>query len=106
MARPGFPLLRDLARSWFVLAMFGLFLLAIPGLVLFALNLFGAQVKVNEKLENRYNLTYHIPIGWWVGLILLLVPLAIILLYFLKLKRKSLSVPSTFLWRKSIEDFH
>src|SRR5262249_49516687 len=31
---------------------------------------------------------------------------AIILLYFLKLKRKPLSVPSTFLWRKSIEDLH
>src|SRR5262249_25499696 len=35
-----------------------------------------------------------------------LVPLAILLLYFLKLKRKPLAVPSTFLWRKSIEDLH
>ena len=37
---------------------------------------------------------------------LLLVPLLLILLYFLKLKRKPLQVPSTFLWRRVIEDLH
>jgi hypothetical protein len=31
-------------------------------------------------------------------------PLAILALYFLKLKRAPLEVPSTYLWRKSIED--
>ena len=34
------------------------------------------------------------------------VPPAIVLLYFLKLKRQPLEVPSTYLWRKSIEDLH
>ncbi|MFH1921504.1 MAG: VWA domain-containing protein [Planctomycetota bacterium] len=34
------------------------------------------------------------------------IALAIILLYFLKLKRRPLEVPSTYLWHRSIEDLH
>jgi hypothetical protein len=43
--------------------------------------------------------------AWQWGL-LALVPPAIIALYFLKLKRQPLEVPSTYLWKKSIEDMH
>lgn len=43
------------------------------------------------------------PLMW--GL-LALVPLGIILLYFLKLRRQPLVVPSTFLWSRTIEDLH
>ncbi|MEK6247658.1 MAG: BatA and WFA domain-containing protein, partial [Planctomycetales bacterium] len=42
----------------------------------------------------------------WQWAILGLVPPAILALYFLKLKRLPLEVPSTYLWRKSIEDLH
>jgi len=42
-------------------------------------------------------------VGWTlIGL----VPPAIIALYFLKLRRQPLEVPSTFLWSKTIEDLH
>jgi len=41
--------------------------------------------------------------GWFV---LAGVPVGIIALYFLKLKRKPVKVPSTLLWRKSLEDLH
>ncbi len=42
----------------------------------------------------------------WQWAVLAAIPPAIVLLYFLKLKRTPLEVPSTFLWRKSIEDLH
>jgi hypothetical protein len=46
------------------------------------------------------------PFAWWQWLLLAAVPPAIILLYFLKLKRRPIEVPSTYLWHKSIEDLH
>ncbi|HEV7224795.1 MAG TPA: BatA and WFA domain-containing protein [Pirellulales bacterium] len=42
--------------------------------------------------------------GQWAALAV--VPPAIVALYFLKLKRQPLEVPSTYLWQKSIEDLH
>src|ERR1700730_2826854 len=98
--------LEMLGRSWFGVALVVLLLLAIPGFLLFGLNVAGAEGKVNEWLQERLQVTHHIPFAWWVALILLLTPVLVVLLYFLKLKRKPLSVPSTFLWRKSIEDLH
>ncbi len=51
-------------------------------------------------------MTFINMLSWWQWLILAAAPPAIVLLYFLKLKRTPLEVPSTFLWRKSIEDLH
>ena len=42
----------------------------------------------------------------WQWTLMALVPPAIFALYFLKLKREPLEVPSTYLWRKSLEDLH
>ena len=42
----------------------------------------------------------------WAWLLLVLVPPAIIALYFLKLKRAPVVVPSTYLWLRTIEDLH
>ena len=43
------------------------------------------------------------PLAW---ALLGLIPVGIILLYFLKLKREPVEVPSTYLWAKTIEDLH
>ena len=45
-------------------------------------------------------------LNWWQWSILACVPPAIVALYFLKLKRLPVEVPSTYLWRRSIEDLH
>ena len=37
---------------------------------------------------------------------LALIPIGIVLLYFLKLRRKAVEVPSTYLWKRTIEDMH
>jgi hypothetical protein len=42
----------------------------------------------------------------WEWLLLAAVPAAIVALYFLKLRRQPLEVPSTLLWHKTIEDLH
>ena len=42
----------------------------------------------------------------WQWAILGLVPIGIVLLYFLKLRREPVEVPSTFLWSRTIEDLH
>ena len=43
------------------------------------------------------------PWQWWL---LGIIPFAILLLYFLKLRREAAEVPSTFLWSQTIEDLH
>ena len=45
-------------------------------------------------------------LSWWQWLVLAAIPPLIVLLYFLKLKRHPLEVPSTYLWSRTIEDLH
>jgi len=43
-------------------------------------------------------------LSWWQWSILAAIPPAIVAIYFLKLRRRPVEVPSTYLWHKSIED--
>jgi hypothetical protein len=100
------PLLAFLRATWFPVAMIGLFLLAIPGVILVILTLLELDRPINSWLEDNLSISYQLAVNPWVALIFLFLPLVIVILYFLKLKRKPIQVPSTFLWKKSIEDVH
>ena len=93
-------------RHWFPIALLLLLLLALPGFVLFGLDLAGESAGANAWLEDRLGLSHHLAIGHSAGAILFLIPFFLLLLYFLRLKRKPHTVSSTFLWKKSIEDLH
>jgi hypothetical protein len=92
---------------WFPVCLSILLLAALPGLVLLVLFLRGMQDDVNEWAKaNFIPLAYKPRLEPWLALLLVLAPVGVLLLYFLKLKRRPLQVPSTFLWKKSIEDLH
>ena len=94
-----------LLKNWFLLALIALAFLAIPGVILVMLRLVGWDGEINKVLLTL-QISYELRLSPWIALILLMLPIVLVLLYFLKLKRKPIQVPSTFLWKKSIEDMH
>lgn len=95
-----------LARGWFSVAVLALLLLAVPGLILFAMHVGGWETQANEWLESKLRMSFHMALPLAAAGLLLALPFLLVLLYFLKLKRKPVQVSSTFLWKKSIEDLH
>jgi len=45
-------------------------------------------------------------LNWWQWVVMASLPPLVIMLYFLKLRRMPVEVPSTYLWKKTIEDLH
>ncbi|MFO0937400.1 MAG: BatA and WFA domain-containing protein [Gemmataceae bacterium] len=93
-------------RTAFPILVVLLCLFALPGLIVFAADLVGYDRPVNDWLESRLGVSHRVAISLPAAVVMVCVPLIIVLLYFLRLKRKPVVVSSTFLWKKSIEDLH
>jgi von Willebrand factor type A domain/Aerotolerance regulator N-terminal len=93
-------------RSLFPVAVAALVLFALPGVFVFAADLLGYGPDLNAWLEARLGLSHRLALSIPAALVLFCVPLAIILLHLLRLRRRPVVVSSTLLWRASAEDLH
>src|SRR3954469_13332771 len=93
-------------RTLFPVAVGLLVLFALPGAAVFAADLLGYGPALNGWLETRLGLSHHLAMSVPAAVALFAVPLVIVLLYFLRLRRTPVAVSSTYLWHKSVEDLH
>ncbi len=93
-------------RSFFLVGLVALLVAALPGVVAFAADLLGYGTDLNNWAERNLGLSHRLALATPAAIVLFFVPPAIVLLYFLRLKRRPMTVASTYLWKKSVEDLH
>ncbi len=98
--------MKTMLRYLFPVGLILALLATVPALAFLILDLNGYEAEINTALEKRFGISHHFALTDWAAFFLIALPFLILIFYFLKLKRTSYPVSSTFLWKKSIEDLH
>ena len=61
-----------LRRYWFVLSLASLFLVGLPGFLVFVADLLGYEGEINSWLEGRVGLSHRFAVGSAAGIVLFL----------------------------------
>ena len=93
-------------RFAFPVAVAALILLSLPAVGVLAADVFGYGPDLNTWLEERGGLSHHLAVSLPAAFVLLAVPVALIILHLLRLRRTPLIVSSTLFWRASMDDLH
>ncbi|MCE9560954.1 MAG: VWA domain-containing protein [Planctomycetes bacterium] len=93
-------------RFAFPVAVAALVIVSIPAVGVLAADAFGYGPDLNAWLEDRGGLSHHLAVSLPAAFVLLAVPVALIILHLLRLRRTPLIVSSTLFWRASMDDLH
>jgi len=91
-------------RFAFPVAVAALIIVSIPALGVLAADALGYGPDLNTWLEERGGLSHHLAVSLPAAFVLVAVPVALIILHLLRLRRTPLIVSSTLFWRASMDD--
>jgi hypothetical protein len=93
-------------RFAFPVAVAALIALSLPAVGVLIADVTGNGPDLNTWLETRGGLSHQLAISLPAAFVLLAVPLGLVVLHLLRLRRTPVVVSSTLFWRASIEDLH
>ncbi len=93
-------------RFAFPVAVAALILVSIPAVGVLTADALGYGPDLNTWLEDHGGLSHHLALSLPAAFVLLVVPIALVILHLLRLRRKPVVVSSTLFWRASMDDLH
>ncbi|MBA4188831.1 MAG: hypothetical protein C0467_12605 [Planctomycetaceae bacterium] len=93
-------------RFAFPVAVAILILLSLPAIGVLVIDSFGYGPGLNTWLQSFSGLSHQLALSLPAAFVLLAVPLALVILHLLRLRRQPLVISSTLFWRASMDDMH
>ncbi|MFO0822129.1 MAG: VWA domain-containing protein [Gemmataceae bacterium] len=93
-------------RVAFPIAVAALVLVSLPAIGVLLADMLGYGSDLNTWLEAHGGLSHHLAVSLPAAFVLLAVPLLLVLLHLLRLRRTPVLVSSTLFWQASMDDLH